>query len=84
MLDILKLRREQTYNLRQFLALFTKNELCVLWKVSHFWDQKFGSGTKRIKKCDQSGNIKKAIKKWSPEKCPCRFCKISDSNVGFV
>ena len=33
------------------------------------------------------GNLaafKKAIKKWSPEKCPCRLCKVYINNVGFI
>ena len=33
------------------------------------------------------GNLavfKKAIKKWSPEKCSCRLCKVYISNVGFI
>ena len=32
------------------------------------------------------GNLaafKKTIKKWSPEKCPCRLCKVYSSNVDF-
>ena len=27
--------------------------------------------------------FKKAIKKWSPEKCPCSLCKVYSSNVDF-
>ena len=33
------------------------------------------------------GNLaafKKTIKKWSPEKCPCRLCKVHINNVGFI
>ena len=28
--------------------------------------------------------FKNGIKKWKPENCPCRFCKISVSRVGFI
>ena len=37
------------------------------------------------KKCSESVDIfKSKIKKWLPEICPCRLCKTSANQVGFV
>ena len=85
MLDIFKLRSEQTYNLRQSSQFFTPR----VSSVSHgkrkclvSGAQILDSGTKQIKKL--SNSILKSYRKWSPEKCPCKFFKIFVSNVGFV
>ena len=37
-----------------------------------------------LKDIGNQAAFKKPIKKWSPEKCPCRLCKIYISNVGFI
>ena len=85
--DIFKLRVEQTYNLRKLSQFYRP-------KVNSVYN-----GTKSVSflgliiwdlvpnELKDTGNLaafKKAIKKWSPEKCPCRLCKIYIDNVGFI
>ena len=43
-----------------------------------------GLGTNELKDIGNLAAFKKEIKKWSPEKCPCRYCKVYISNVGFI
>ena len=87
--DIFKLRGEQTYNLRK-LSQFYRSKV---------YDNVYDNGTESVSflgpimwdlvpnELKDNGNLpvfKKAIKKWSPEKCHCRFCKVYISNVGFI
>ena len=38
----------------------------------------------RLKNVNSIEAFKMQIKKWKPENCPCRFCKVYVQNVGFV
>ena len=38
----------------------------------------------RLKNANSIEAFKMQIKKWKPEKCPCRLCKVYVQNVGFV
>ena len=85
--DIFKLRGEQTYNLRKLSRFYrpkvysvyngTKN---VSFLGTIIWDLV----PNELKDTGNLAAFKKAIKKWSPEKCPCRFCKVYIRNVGFI
>ena len=44
------------------------------------WDLE-PSNLKEIRELDK---LKKAIKQWKPEDCPCRLCKVFVQNVGFL
>ena len=35
------------------------------------------------KNIDNLNTFKNRIKKWKPENCPCRFCKVYINNIGF-
>ena len=37
-----------------------------------------------IKETETFSQFKAKIKKWNPESCPCRLCKIYMQNVGFI
>jgi len=37
-----------------------------------------------IKNTDNLLDFKRNIKKWKPEKCPCKLCKVYIHNLGFV
>ena len=37
-----------------------------------------------IKDLNNLSAFKQAIKKWKPEKCPCRLCKTYIPNLGFI
>ena len=39
---------------------------------------------KELKDIGNLEALKKAIKKWPPEECPCKICKDYISNVGFI
>ena len=40
--------------------------------------------TNELKDIGHLAAFKKANKKWTPEKCPCRLCKVYISNVGCI
>ena len=79
--DIFKLRGEQTYNLRK-LSQFYRPKVNSVYNgtESVSWDLV----PNELKDIGNLAAFKKAIKKWSPEKCPCRLCKVYISNVGFI
>ena len=81
---IFKLSGEQTYNLRK-LSQFYRPKVNSVYNGTEsvsflgpiIWD--FVPNERK-----DIGNLaafKKAGKKWSPEKCPCRICKVYISNV---
>ena len=37
-----------------------------------------------IKNCNTINSFKRNIKKWVPESCPCRLCKIYVQGLGFI
>ena len=80
--DILKLRSEQTYNLRQIFRFFTPRVNFVYHRtkgVSFLGPKIWGLIPNELKTMNNLSAFKKAIKKYS-----CRLCKIHVSNVGFV
>ena len=79
--DIFKLRGEQTYNLRNRSQFYRPKVNSVYnGTKSVSWDLL----PNELKDIGNLAAFKKAIKKWSPEKCPCRLCKVYNSNVGFI
>ena len=85
--NIFKLRGEQTYSLRK-LSQFYRSKVNSVYNgiesVSFLgliiWDLV----PNELKDVGNLAAFKKAIKKRSPEKCPCRLCKLYISNVGFI
>ena len=85
--DIFKLRGEQTYNLRK-LSQFYRPKVNSVYNGTErvpflgpiIWDLV----PNELKNIGNLAAFKKAIRKWSPEKCPCRLCKVYISNAGFI
>ena len=85
--DIFKLRGEQTYNLRK-LSQFYRPKVNSVYNgtesVSFLGPIIWDLVPNELKDIGNLAAFKKAIKKWSPEKCPCRLCKVYISNVGII
>ena len=77
--DIFKLRGEQTYNLRK-LSQFYRPKINSAYSrpesVSFLGPIIWDLVPNELKGIGNLATFKKAIKKWSPEKCPCRLCKV--------
>ena len=85
--DIFKLRGEQIFNLRklsQFYRPKVKSAYSGTESVSFLGPIIWDLVPNELKDIGNLAAIKKAIKKWSPEKYPCRLCKVYISNVGFI
>ena len=85
--DIFKRRGEQTYNLRKHSQFYRPKVNSVYNGTESMsflgpivWDLE----PSELKDIGNLAAFKKAIKKWSPEKCPCRLCKVYINNVGFI
>ena len=85
--DIFKLRGEQTFNLRkpsQFYRPKVNSVYNGTESVSSLLPIIWDLVLNELKSIGNLAAFKKAIKKWSPEKCPCRLCKVYINNVGFI
>ena len=82
--NIFKLRGEQTYNLRK-LSQFYRPKINSVYSgpesVSFLGPIIWDFVPNEVKGIENLAAFKKAIKKWSPEKCPCRLCKVYISNL---
>ena len=85
--DIFKLRGEQTYNLRK-LSQFYRPKVNSVYNstesVSFLGPTKWDLVQNELKDIGNIAAFKKAIRRWSPEKCSCRICKDYIKNVGFI
>ena len=84
---IFKRRGEQTYNLRKH-SQFCRPKVNSVYNgtesVSFLGPVIWDLVPNELKDIGNLAAFKKAIKKWSPEKCPCRLCKVYINNVGFI
>ena len=85
--NIIKLKVENPYNLRQV------SEFCrsMVKSVYHGTESISYSGSKiwdilpeKLKNIDNLEHFKKEIKTWKPDNCPCRLCKVYIERVGFL
>ena len=85
--DIFKLRQEQTYNLRK-LSQFDRPKVNFIYNgtesVSFLGPVIWDLVPNEITDIGNLAAFKRAIKKWSPQKCPCRLCKVYIGNIGFI
>ena len=85
--DIFNLRGEQTDNLTK-LSQFYRPKVNSLYngteRVSFLGPIIWDLVPNELKYIGNQAAFKKAIKKWSSEKCPCRLCKVYISNVGSI
>ena len=85
--DIFKRRGEQTYNLRKHSQFYRPKVNSVYngtESVSFLGPIIWDLVPNELKDIENLAAFKKAIKKWSPEKCACRLCKVYINNVDVV
>ena len=85
--EIIEVRNEHPYNLRQNSEFFRP----LVKSVYHGTESLFYLGPKVwdilpniYKDMDSLHKLKKAIKKWKLENCPCRICEKCIANIGFI
>ena len=81
--ELLARRIEQPYNLKhnaEFLQQFVRRGTeSILYISPKIWGMVQGT----YKNINSLYNLKKVIKKWKPENCPCKICKIFIKNIRF-
>ena len=85
--EIFKQKENSRYNLRQISefsrplvkSVYDGSEI-VLSLGPKIWDML----PDYYKDIDNLNAFKNKIKKWKPENCPCRFCKVYINTTGFV
>ena len=81
MKEIFVFQENQTYNLRSGNNLARKNIRTTQYGIESFL--KLWSLLPREIKSSSSHTIfKNKIRKWTPEKCPCKLCQTYIKNVG--
>ena len=85
--ELFEWRNEQHYDLRKYFQLTIPH----IRPVYHGSESISFLGPKirnilpdRLKNTNSIEAFKMQIKKWKPENCPCRLCKVYVQNVGFV
>ena len=80
-------RNEHPYNLRhnaKFLQPFVNSVRCGTESISYLVrPNDLGMVPDTYKNINSLYNFKKVIKKFKPENCPCRICKVFVKNIGF-
>ena len=83
--DIFKQKENSRYNLRQISefsrplvkSVYDGSEIVLGPKIWNMLPDYY-------KDIDNLNTFKNKIKKWNPENCPCRFCKVYINITGFV
>ena len=78
-------RNELSYNLKhnaECLQPFINSVRCGTGSISYLGPKIWGMVT--YKNVDSQHDLKKVIKKWKPENCPYRICKVFVKNMGFL
>ena len=85
--NIFKLRTEIPYNLRN-ISEFSRPIVNSVYhgteSISYLGPKIWDILPQELKVIDNLAFFKKEIKKWKPENCPCRLCKIYIENLGFI
>ena len=79
--------RQYRYELRNnldFAAPIVKSVQKGLESLSHLGPKIWELLPLEIKETKTLLQFKAKIKKWDPQNCPCRLCKIYLQNVGFI
>ena len=85
--DVFQMKNEPHYNLR-YNSLFNRPLVRSVYNGTEsasflgpkIWDLL----PNEFKEMENLESFKRAIKKWKPEKCPCRICRRYLPNVGFI
>ena len=85
--DLFPLGQADQYNLRNRSQFIIPN----MKTVNHGFESLRYLGPKiwetipsPLKEIDSLKNFKNSIKKWKPQSCPCRLCKIYIQNIGYI
>ena len=85
--NIFKLRTEIPYNLRN-ISEFSRPTVNSVYhgteSISNLGPKIWDILPQELKVIDNLAFSKNEIKKWKPENCPCRLCKIYIENLGFI
>ena len=75
------------YNLRQDVSFRSYNVKTVLYgteTLSYLGPKIWNLVPSNIRDCATEPIFRQKIKKWKPDRCPCRLCKVFISNLGFI
>ena len=76
-----------SYNLRQDVRFRSYNVKTVLYgteTLSYVGPKIWNLVPSNIRDCAAEPIFRQKIKKWKPDRCPCRLCKVFISNLGFI
>ena len=85
--NIFKLRTEMPYNTRnisEFLRPAVNSVYDGSESISYLGPKMWDILPEELKAIETLESFKKEIKKWNPENCPCRLCKVFIEKVGFI
>ena len=85
--DLFSLKQADQNNVRnmsQFIISNVKTVNHVFESPRYLGPKIWETITSHLKEIDSLKHFKNAIKKWKPELCPCRLCKISIQNIGYM
>ena len=75
------------YNLRQDVCFRSYNVKTVLYgteTLSYLGPKIWNLVPFDIRDCVTEQISRQKIKKWKPDRCPCRLCQIYSPNLGFI
>ena len=75
------------YNLGQAVSFCPCNAKTVLYgteTLSYLGPKIWNLVPSDIRDCATEPIFRQKIKKWKPDRCPCRLCKIYIPNLGFI
>ena len=75
------------YNLRQDVSFRSYNVKTVLYgteTLSYLGPKIWNLIPSGIRDCATEPIFRQKIKKWKPDRCPCRLCKVYILNLGFI
>ena len=87
MQDVFPLKEQGHYNLRNqknFEIPHVKTVNYGLESIRFLGPKIWDSLPNDLKNKESVSSFKKAIKKWKPEKCPCRLCKTYLQDIGYL
>ena len=75
------------YDLRQYVSFCSYNAKTVLYgteSLSYLGPKIWNLVPSDIRDCATEQIFRQKIKKWKPDRCPCRLCKIYIPNLGLI
>ena len=75
------------YNLRRDVSFRSYNVKTVLYgteTLSYLGPKIWNLVPSDIRDCATEPIFRQKIKKWKPDRCPCRLCKVFIPNLGFI